>query len=317
MLPSSALRDRLDAFAADKGFRGKGPLSLALVITDHARTLGLPLAADQLVTGGGGQVFGLSGGKVQSILQRHGIDRVLSREGGRTSRGSIGNMRAYVSFLNDLHAEGDVDLEAVEGFWVEKVREFFAGKPFTLRLDQSLSIRAMVRGLMEQALGRQEDARGAMIVGAVLQHLVGAKLAVALGNRLEVTHHGASVADAAARGGDFDLGDTSVHVSVSPGEALLQKCEQNLNDARRPVIVTVREGVAVAEGLARNRGIADRVDVLEVEQFVATNIYELGAFHAETRREIVANIVERYNAIIAEHETDPSLMIELANRVRG
>ena len=304
---------RLSDFASTRNFRGKGPLSVALVVTDTARIMGLPLDAASLLTGSAGQVLGLSGKKVQSILQRHGVARELSREGGRTSRGSISKMRAYVDFLNELHAQGTVDLEAVEAFWVQKVREFFAGKPFKLRLDQSLGVRTMVRDLIEQAEARQREAQGTMIVGTILQHLVGAKLEVALDERLDVQHHGASVADASERGGDFDLNDTSIHVSTAPGEALLRKCKRNLDDGRRPIIVTLRDGVALAEGLAKNIGIGERVDVLEVEQFLATNIYELGAFEARSRRDTVADIVKRYNAIIAEHETDPSLGIDFAS----
>jgi hypothetical protein len=40
-------------------------------------------------------VFGPGNTAEQSILQRHGTTRVLASEGGRTSRGSIGNMREY------------------------------------------------------------------------------------------------------------------------------------------------------------------------------------------------------------------------------
>src|ERR1700690_1931533 len=97
----------LTAFTADKSFRGKGPLSVALVVTQHAKTMGLPLSPEALVTEGGGQVLGLGKGAVQSILKRHGVDRVLAAEGGRTSRGSLGNMREYVAFLNRLKGAGE------------------------------------------------------------------------------------------------------------------------------------------------------------------------------------------------------------------
>ena len=107
-----AHQNDLEKFAAQRSFRGKGPLSVALVITQHAKTVGLPLDPEKLVTEGGGQVLGLGKGAVQAILKRHGILRVLASEGGRTSRGSLNNMRAYVAFLNGL--KGKVDLDAVE-----------------------------------------------------------------------------------------------------------------------------------------------------------------------------------------------------------
>jgi len=37
---------------------------------------------------------------VQAILKKRGIDKILAKEGGRTSRGSGWYMRNYVDFLN-------------------------------------------------------------------------------------------------------------------------------------------------------------------------------------------------------------------------
>ena len=96
------LREKLNSFASEHGFRGKGPLCVALIVTQHARERGLPLDPEALLTGGGGQVAGLGKSSVQSVLKRYSIERVLAAEGGRTSRGSLNNMRHYVAFLNDL-----------------------------------------------------------------------------------------------------------------------------------------------------------------------------------------------------------------------
>jgi len=57
-------------------------------------------------------------------------------------------------------------------------------------------------------------------------------------------------------------------------------------------------------------GLADRIDVFEVEQFIALNLYVLGKFGAEGRRVAVSEFVTRYNEIIDDVETDPSLKIE-------
>lgn len=308
---SRALRDALIQFTAEKGFRGKGPLSVALVVTQHARTMGLPLDPKKLITGGEGQVLGLGKGAVQAILKKHGIERVLAAEGGRTSRGSLGNMREYVELLNGLDKQKLIDLDLIESYWIERVHEFFAGKPFKIKLDASRSLRSVVRDVIEQAEARQKTMPGVYYAGAVLQHLVGAKLDRALGEGSFV-HNSFSTADApSGRAGDFFIGDVAIHVTTSPGEALLDRCEENLNDGFRPVIVTTRSGVAVAEGLAKNKGLADRVDVFEVEQFVALGLYEVGKFATEGRRLAVNDLVARYNAVVDEVETDPSLKIEL------
>ena len=308
-----AHQEDLAAFTIEKSFRGKGPISVALVVTQHARTMGLPLNPDTLITEGGGQVFGLGKGAVQSILKRHGIDRVLAAEGGRTSRGSLNNMREYVSFLNGLAQKKKVDLDAVEAFWIDRVHEFFAGKPFKIKLDASRSLRMVVRDVIGQAEERQKTMHGVHYAGAVLQHLVGAKLDCALGKG-HLQHNSFSTADAPReRAGDFFLGDVAIHVTTSPGEAVIGRCRENLNDGHRPILVTIQRGLSVAEGLAANVGLADRIDIFEIEQFVALNLYELAKFAAEGRKTAVTDLVSRYNEIVEEFETDPSLKIELRN----
>lgn len=301
----------LEAFTAERNFRGKGAISVAIVVTDHAKSLGLPLDATALVTEGGGQVLGLGRGAVQAILKRHNIDRVLAAEGGRTSRGSLGNMREYVVFLNSLHQEGSVDLDAIEQFWIERVHEFFAGKPFKIRLDASRSLRTVVRDVISQAEERQKTMPGMYYAGAVLQHLVGAKLDCILGKG-SLHHNSFSTADSPHnRRGDFSVGDVALHVTTSPGEAVIQRCRENLNDGHRPVLVTLQRGLGVAEGLAFNVGLAERIDIFEIEQFVALNLYEIAKFAAEGRKTAVRELVDRYNEIVDEFETDPSLRIDL------
>ena len=75
----------LREFTKDRKFNRKGPLSVALVVTQQARNMGLPLDSEKLLTEGGGQVLGLGKSAVQAILYRHGIERVLAAEGGRTN----------------------------------------------------------------------------------------------------------------------------------------------------------------------------------------------------------------------------------------
>jgi hypothetical protein len=307
----AVLQKELGAFTAKNNFRGKGPLSVAIVVTQHARAMGLPLDQEKLVTEGGGQVLGLGKGAVQLVLKKHGIDRVLASEGGRTSRGSLHNMREYVAFLNKVRRHGEVDLDVVEKFWIDRAQEFFAGKPFKIKLDASKGLRAVVRDVIAQAEERQKTTSGVYYAGAVLQHLVGAKLDCALGKGT-LEHNSFSTADSpGARAGDFFLGDVAIHVTTSPGEAVIERCRENLDDGIRPVLVTVRRGLTVGEGLATNVGLADRIDIFEIEQFVALNVYELGKFAADGRKTAVADIVGRYNEIVEEFETDPSLKIEL------
>lgn len=304
------LKTALADFVKTKKFRTQGPLSIALVVTQHARSMGLPLDPTNLLTAGGGQVLGAGGDAAQAVLKRHGITRRLSKEGGRTSRGSIGNMQAYVAFLNQLHANGTADLDAIEGFWIERVNEFFAGKPFKIRLDASRSLRTLVRDVIAQAEERQKTTPGVYYAGAVMQHMVGAKLDCALGQG-QFEHNSYSTSDQqSGRAGDFFVGDVAIHVTTAPGEAVIERCRDNLNDGFRAVLVTGQRGLTVAEALADNASLGDRIDVFEIEQFIALNLYELGKFAADGRRVAVSDLVKRYNEVIEDVETDPSLKIE-------
>jgi hypothetical protein len=223
----------------------------------------------------------------------------------------MNNMRAYVALLNELYEQGPVDLDTIETFWIERVNDFFAGKPFKIRLDASRSLRTVVGDVLQQAEERQKTTPGVYYAGAVMQHLVGAKLDCVL-QAGKVEHNSFSTADEpTSRAGDFLVGDVAIHVTTSPGEALIQKCRENLDDGLRPLIVTGQKGLVVAAGLSENLGVADRIDIFEIEQFVAANLYELGAFAAGGRRTAVNDLVKCYNQVVEEVETDPSLKIEL------
>lgn len=166
-------------------------------------------------------------------------------------------------------------------------------------------------GQCDSAIKRQKENPGTQYAGAVLQHLVGAKLSLVLPEGC-FAHHGFSVSDAmSARSGDFVIDDVVIHTTTAPGEALMRKCAANLSAGCRPIIVTVHANMPAAESLADIQGIAGRVDVLEVEQFIATNVYELSLFKTADRKLTIEKLVDRYNAVVADCETDPSLKITL------
>lgn len=194
---------------------------------------------------------------------------------------------------------------------LRQVRALFPPRALRVQFDASRSLRAVVRDVIAQAEERQKTTPGMYYAGAVLQHLVGAKLDCALGKGY-FEHNSFSTADSpGARAGDFFLGDVAIHVTTSPGEAVIARCGDNVNDGHRPILVTVQKGLSVAEGLANNVALADRIDIFEVEQFIALNLYELGRFAADGRKTAVTDLVARYNEIVEEFETDPSLKIEL------
>ncbi len=305
------LESKLEKFSEENGMHGKGPLSVALILTRRAATRELPLKSRDFLTPKGGQVAGLSGPNIQAILADHKISRILSEEGGRTSRGSMSRMEAYIKLLNQLHAADILDFKAIEAWWIQRVKEHFAAEPLRLRMDATKSLRAIVAELIEAAFERQRECPGTMVAGAVMQHLVGAKLNVVL-PKVAIAHEGFSVADAPGkRKGDFIINDTVIHVTTAPAEALIRKCSDNLAENLRPLIITTESGVGGAKALAKNAQINDRIDILDIEQFVATNVYEWSAFNQTKRSASVHELVNAYNRVIESCETDHSLKIEI------
>ena len=90
--PMTALTEQLAEYQRRNKLTTKGKLAAILFVSNLAKTKGLPLDSGVLVTDSQGQVLGLGKSAVQSILRTHGETRVLAEEGGRTSRGSLGNM---------------------------------------------------------------------------------------------------------------------------------------------------------------------------------------------------------------------------------
>ncbi len=312
------LRERFDAFiaantnrkASETDFRRKGSLGVALILTQTLTKTPqpFPLKSDDFLAKAGTQVKNLSGSSINRILKANGIEKSLGTEVGRTNRGAALHMHAYVEFLNRLNEDGLLDLAALMHFWLERVRDFFAAKPFELKLDPSLGLRAMIRNLMKQAEDRQRQQQGFNFAGTLSQHLIGAKLDLVLGVDTS-RHHGANQNDARGRHGDFLINDVCIHVTTAPSVQLLEKCRENLSRGLRPIIVTVYARVTIAETFAQDIGIENRIDVFEIEQFIASNIFELSRFEQKDRRIKVGEFVDRYNDLIDAYETDPSLKI--------
>lgn len=306
------LLQRLEAFRIENGVTSKGSLALIVFLSRAVQSKEFPLSADMFLTGNKGQVSGASMAAVQAVLADYGLQRTLAKEGGRTSRGSIGLMTKYVDLLNALHAAGRLDLKATEAWWADRVKDFFASQPFTLHNDTARTMRSVVSDLLEQAQQRQRENPGTTYVGTVLQHLTAAKLSIVMPEG-SLQLHGASVADApTSRNGDFVLGDVIIHCTTAPSSALIEKCRENLSAACFPVIVTVYERADTALALAADAGLEDRIEVWDIEQFVSANIYEHSLFSHARRGVKLAALVEKYNEIIERCETDMSLKIKMA-----
>lgn len=303
-------KERLEAFQTEHNITTKGSLSLVVQFTRIVRDKVFPLNPDDFQTSSKGQVAGLGGAHLKKILKEHGITQQLSSEGGRTSRGSMRLMMKYVDFLNAWNAEESVDLSIVEDFWAEQVWEYFRNQPFILTADTSKTIGANLSELFEQAKKRQKQNPGVQYLETVLQHLVAAKLRLMM-PEISFNIHGASVADSPTdRNGDFVINNTVIHCTTMPGALLIEKCKSNLCTGCRPVIITIFERVQTALNLAEDAELAGRVEVWDIQQFLSANIYEHSLFDDSKRNATLSDIIARYNRIVRETETDPSLCID-------
>ena len=125
-------------------------------------------------------------------------------------------MRLYVALLNQLHTKGAVDLDQVLEWWIEMVRFHFASEGPKFQFDPAKSVAANLADLFRQAAEIQKNSGGSNYVGAMLQHLVGAKLDIVLGVGT-VKHHGSSVADQSTeRVADFQVNGVAIHVTTHP-----------------------------------------------------------------------------------------------------
>jgi hypothetical protein len=216
----------------------------------------------------------------------------------------------YTDSLLDQVEVNNIDIDYVEQFWVEQVREYFRNQPFTLSADTSRTIAASFDELFEQARKRQKQNPGTQYLGIMLQHLVAAKLSVILPpEKIEI--HGVSVADSPTeRSGDFVINNTVIHCTTAPGDPLIQKCKLNIRGGCLPVIITIFDRVKNACDLAADVEISGRVEVWDIQQFLSTNINEHGFFDEQLRTAKLTDIIKNYNQIIDTKETDPSLKIE-------
>lgn len=181
--------------------------------------------------------------------------------------------------------------------------------------DAGKSLRANIDDLLEQAHEVQSNEGGTNYVGAMLQHLVGAKLDIVMGEG-KVAHHGFSVADQSTeRTGDFHIETVAIHVTTHPSEALIRKCEGNLRKGLKPVIVTIDDGVTGAAFLLRNADLVERVDVLDASQFLTANVLERSFFKVADCKLTLTKLLKRYNEIVSTCETDPTLKVTFGKEV--
>lgn len=257
------------------------------------------------------QVKKTGGPAIKSILERFGESRQYAREGGRTTRGTRPAAERLVKALNAISALSQLSeserqevMDALQEWLVDRVKEYFDRKKIDVEITLDKSGQQIVAGIIEAA-----TARG--VAGAVAQHLVGAKLALRYPH-LNIENHSYTTADIQlGRPGDFVVGDTVFHVTVAPMPAVIDKCDANLRNNFRSILLVTESKLQAARQMAEMKGISDRVGLYSIEAFVGQNIEELSEFGRGNLSQGWKTLLEKYNERVIEVETDRSLLIEI------
>ena len=217
-------------------------MTVGLVMVDHMASA-FPLDEGHYLTSS--QVRGLGRARIRRILVRHDENRQFTSEAGRTSRGSVPLARELAGVLNtspgaglylNSTAEEQEEIRYLLRAWfVARIRaDYFDRRRIEAdELDPNKPSRRAIAELLKAARDRSGYA-----AGAVAQHLVGAKLSLRFSDQ-EIGNQSYSTADQQTdRPGDFLVGDTAIHVTMSPGDNLMSnRCRDNLQNGYRPLVL--------------------------------------------------------------------------------
>ena len=182
------------------------------------------------------------------------------------------------------------------------------------RIPLEIDFAKNTRHVIDRVLAAARE-KGGNAVGAVAQHLIGAKLEIRHTD-LEIGRDSYTTADEqTGRPADFTVNDTAIHVTVAPTEALLAKCQSNITSGLRPMILTSGDRVGAAQGLASNIGIEDSVTVRGVEEFVSGNVDEIAGYSRSCIRRVIRQLFDTYNRRVSDAETDPSLLVDMPDNL--
>ncbi|MEW6485420.1 MAG: DUF4928 family protein [Pseudomonadota bacterium] len=306
-----AAQDWYENQRAQNGSMNTNVMNAGLIVS-RMMADGMPITDERLYSDGKSQVRGLSGPSIAKILEQHGETRIFTREGGRTSRGTVFLAAAIRNVLNDTKILESAPVNTVyvssqlEAFFTKCVRlDYFDKQRITVDIDHNKPISSVVSDILVAAAERSDKP-----TGAVLQHLVGAKLQL----RFPEEKIGSDRANAADmhtdREGDFQIGTTAFHVTTAPMEKLISRCVENKRAGYRPVILTLESKLQAAKQMADNVGMSEQISVQSAETFIGTNIEEISTYDGDRIREGLASLIRTYNSRIDKIEIDKSLMID-------
>ncbi|MCY4476132.1 MAG: DUF4928 family protein [Chloroflexi bacterium] len=293
------------------GTQTRGHIAGGLVLVENLRDMGdeLDFDLDAHKAGRSDQLRNATRAKVQSILARFGEERVLLKEGGRTSRGLV---RSLTPFLRDLSGAGlelltaderEAEFDRMQTILVGKARKVFDGERLSFEFRHRTASREVIRVILDAAHERGK-------AGDVAEYLVGAKLALRF-PEYDIRNSAVSAADdQGANQGDFQVNDCVIHVTVSPNNGHYDKCLRNISDGFR-VFLLVRDDMLESTRRIIRQLTDAQASVESIESFVSQNIEELAHFAGMRIPQNLKALIEKYNERVAAVDTDLSLQINI------
>jgi len=291
------------------GGPARGTISAALVIIDRLKE-NFSLDLDSYRTKKGqSQLTGINAAAASSILKRYGELRPFLKEGGRTNRGLAGDIGRMLNSISEMRLETlskkerSKVLQRLQIFLVEQVSEFHNRQIIKVSYDPSSSTWQFIHNLLNLAGERGKE-------GQVAQYIIGAKLQLRY-PEINVDNYSSSTADdQLKRRGDFQINDTVFHITVSPMQAVYEKCKSNVIDGFRVYLLVLDRLLATAKGNAEMH-LSGKIFVESIESFVGQNVEELSIFSRDKITVEFRQLLEIYNFRVDAIEPDKSLLIAI------
>lgn len=230
----------------------------------------------------------------RKILKRFGITlKVRLGEFGRTSRGGPPAAGRLMQMLESLHLEAlSLDERNKLLLFLQElmVRDLLTLMERNTQLIETTSTTTLEKMISDVLVNVPKIASG-----AVAQHLVGAKLTLRF-PELVITNDVTAAADAPTnRPGDFLIEDAALHITLSPQNAVFEKCIQNLNEGYIVYLLVSEKSLETAKRKAENYGIKDQIVIKSIESFISQNIDEIAQFSKEKLDIEKRALIQTYN----------------------
>jgi uncharacterized protein DUF4928 len=282
----------------------RNTVAVGIVLLDKLRD-NSPLPKEAVFSRGG-EIKGARSG-LPATLEKYGLPRkylkeATTRQASHDGALLIEQLQYGESLPKDAQERDRVLLAAIDVL-LDQARKWLTQQPIKVNCDRQQSPTMWVSSILDKAQGRSG--------GKVEQHLIGAKLKERH-PKVNVPNYPGHAADLQTkRTGDFPIDKVSYHVTATDGKEAIPRCKDNIESGIHPVLLVPRKSLANAHVRAEVEGIAGRVSILGIEDFITQNVIELSTERQEDFFTTLQAIITEYNRRLEEVETDMSLKIEL------